>query len=153
MAEQFTIVDDWAKLKHVRSKHEFMPSKLQDFLTSATFLESALSEKVEPVTEPSEISRFLKAHKSNNRMLFCVLTKKQIRNNWQDANLHVEGALFKHKFYEHLRARFQKSKRKLESELKITRKQIELGQMKRMRRGSNDQRNLLHKGFLKQRKL
>ena len=71
----------------------------------------------------------------------------------KDANLHVEGVYFKHKYFEHMRTNFQKRKRKLESEMRYTRKMISLGKLAKLKKGRRNERNVLNKGFLKQHKL
>ena len=86
------MVEDWAKIKHNKTGHEFHPSKLQDYITSQTFLNSDKKEKLEPVQDPTSLSRFLKFHKNSETKLYCILTKKSIRNNWKEADMHVEGS-------------------------------------------------------------
>ena len=85
-------------------------------------------------------------------MLYCMLTKRQIRNSLREAEMHTEGKYFRHKYYERMRSVFRKRKGKLESALRYARKLIGLGKLQRLKPGSSSEHNVLQKGFLKRKR-
>ena len=67
--------------------------------------------------------------------------------------MHIAGKMYRHKFYEWLRRKFSARQNKLLSAMRLTRKLIEHGKIKRLKPGDRSENNVLDKGFLKQRKL
>ena len=62
IAEQFVIVEEWAKIKHVVSGHEILPDKFQTYIASPAFKNLANREKIVPVEDPSHLSGFLRVY-------------------------------------------------------------------------------------------
>ena len=56
MATQFTIVKEWGKIKHIQSGHEFVPSKLKEYMAFPNFLDSKQNEEMKEIKDPSELS-------------------------------------------------------------------------------------------------
>lgn len=130
-----------------------MPGDLAQFLKTKTRLEGRQERAASQVADPAELSRFLSVHKRNPKYLYCHLTKKMVTNNLTEAEQHIEGANYRHKLYEWMRRKFKPRRDKIESSMRTTRKLMEYGRIKKLKLGSLDERNVLHKGFLKQRKL
>ena len=80
------------------------------------------------------------------------MTKKCIRNDAEDVERHLRGHHFRHKFYEYMRLKMQTRKKKLESDIRFTKKMIEKGRMGRLRLGARNSNNVLCRGFLRSNK-
>ena len=99
------------------------------------------------------LSKFLSVHREHEGYLFCHLTRKQLPNDLYHAELHINGKMYRHKFYEWLRRKFAHKRRELASSMRLTRKLIEHGKLQKLRLGDKSDRNTLEKGFLKAKKL
>ena len=108
--------------------------------------------------DPSLLSRYLAEHKTNPRLLYCYLTKKNVRNTYEDAYKHIDGAYFVHKSYERIRRLMvAKYKKPFVQKMTMARKLIDLNRMKKLRMSSRKDRlseyNVLLKGFPRRDKL
>ena len=145
------MISEWAKIKHVETGHELLPSQVDDYLkNNATRIKKVI--KKEPVKEPDELSSFLSVHKAREGYLYCHLTRSQLPNDLHHAELHINGKTYRHKFYEWLRHRMAARRNELVSSMKLTRKLIEHGRIKKLKLGDLSKNNSLDKGFLKKRK-
>ena len=152
--DQFEIVTEWAKLRHLPSGHEILPDQVADFLSKSGSNVNAISAKrKKPVEDPRELSKFLSVHKSQESFLYCHLTRKQLPNDLHHAELHINGKYYRHKFYEWLRRKFAHKRKELCSSMRLTRKMIEHGKLEKLRLGDKSERNTLEKGFMKAKKL
>ena len=111
-----------------------------------------------PVKDPEALSCFLSHHKHNDTnkqsLLFCRLTKKDIRNRKGDAVKHIEGSLFRHKFYEMFRKKLGFQTTKFLRQFTRVNREVETGKRKsRPLVGVHSEENICKKGFLKTRKL
>ena len=136
------------QIRHVQSGHEILPDHLADFESKR---ETLKKKSTGPVTDPSELSSFLTVHRTEG-YLYCHLTKRMVWNDLEHAKLHVEGKLYRHKFYEWLRIKFAPKRDQLLSGMRMTRKLQEHGKIQKLRPGTNDENNILDKGFLRRRK-
>ena len=105
------------QIKCISTDHECVAATLDDYLkkNEAKLLKlndmDFFSVALKPVKNPFAISGYLKEDKENTKFLYCTLTKKQIKNSHIDAHKHVDGAYFRHKFYEMFRQKCIKKKR------------------------------------------
>ena len=58
-------MDEWAKIKHVETGRDLLPSQLDQFIASHRTLPQSIFESKLTVDEPSSISGFLSVHKAN----------------------------------------------------------------------------------------
>ena len=129
-----------------------MPDQFADFVSKVDDMMSVAQQKAR-VSEPRDLSRFLTEHNANPEFLYCHLTRKQIKNDYKHAQLHMDGKLFRHKFYEWLRKKMSKRRGDLVSSIKVTRSLIENKRIQKLKPGDTSSNNVLDRGFLKRRKL
>ena len=149
---------EWAKIKHIKSQRDFLPNEIDAFLSSPLALSPDLTHMNQPVAEPRDLSRYLVVHHTNPKLLYCHLTKRQVRNTYEDAHKHIDGAFFRHKSYEKIRSQLvRKVKVKLESKLRLAMKMIELKRMPKLRLSKKEdllsEYNVFLKGFPRHHKL
>ena len=127
-----------------------MPSQVDSYLKEKPAVVDGLKVAVE---DPREFSTFITVHKTNQRYLYCHLTRKMMPNDLHHIKLHVDGKYYRHKWYEWLRRKLAPKRKEIESGLRVTRRMIEYGKLEKMRWGDKSENNILDKGFLKAKKL
>ena len=86
------------QIKHTDTGRDLLPDQITEFLAN---LKPRLSiEERSRVTDPTGLSSWLSYHKGNENYLYCHLTRRQVKNDLHHARLHIDGKLFKHRFYE-----------------------------------------------------
>ena len=77
------------------------------------------------VENPDTISRFLSVFRNDTRFLYCMLTRKKVKNTTEHATRHVDGWCYKRKQYEFWKTQMLKKKKVLEIGLRRVRREIE----------------------------